>query len=199
MKLLNITKFMITDKSYLKISNDSLPIEKLKESEDCLECTYIDIAYVDEENNINIPFGFQATGSFISNMAISDYLSKRLEGKAIYDKSVSGDLGFLYNQYCEELINFFVGFDYSFIAKLDRKAGTAFESWLYNDKNGNIIFEITPFYPWNDPELEKDPRRVTYKKFMKNYKPILQTIIPKESIKQWIKQGKELNTLWFNE
>src|SRR3990167_1484516 len=197
--MMDITKFMISDKRYLKISNDKLPIEKLIECEDCLVCTHIDITYVDEENNINIPFGSEATGGFCSIMTTPDFLTKRLEGEAIYDKSVNGDLGFLYNQYCQELIGSFPGFDYSFMAKLDRKTGTVFESWLYNDKDGNIIFEITPFYPWNDPYLRKDPRRVTYKKFMKDYKPILQTIIPKESIRQWIKQGKELNKLWFNE
>jgi hypothetical protein len=196
---MDITKFVITDKQYLKISHDTLPIEKLSDIENCCEYSYIDIRYVDEDKNISILIGSYDTSSFSNKMATSKLLANVLEGKAVYDKTVNGDLGFLYNQYREEIIDSFIGFDYSFLAKFDREVGSAVESWLYNDKEGNIIFEITPLYPWNDPVLRKDPRRVTYKKFMKNYKPILQTIIPKESIRQWIKQGKELNKLWFNE
>lgn len=196
MKAMDITKFMISDKRYLKISNDKLPIEKLIECEDCLVCTHIAVTYVDEENNINIPFGFYATGSFVSKMATSDFLQERLEGKAMYDKSVSGDLGFLSNQYFEGLLASFPEFEHYFMSNTYKQTGMAFQSWLYNDKDGNIFFEITPFYPWNDPDLRKDPRRVTYKKFMKDYKPVLETIIPKESIQQWIDQGKQLRKLW---
>ncbi|OGB86129.1 hypothetical protein A3J41_00475 [candidate division TM6 bacterium RIFCSPHIGHO2_12_FULL_38_8] len=199
MKPKDITKFLISDKKYLKISSDKLPIEKLRECEDCLVCTNINVTYVDDENNINIPFGVYATGSFMSKMALSDFLQKRLEGKAIYDKNISGDLGFLSNQSSEGLLGSFPEFEHYFMDNAYAQTGTVFQSWLYNDTYGNIIFEITPFYPWNDPALRKDPRRITYKKFMKNYKPILQTIIPKKNIRQWIKQGKELNKLWFNE
>ena len=194
---MDIRKYMITDKQYFEISHDTLPIEKLRGIDGCLECTDINIRYMDEEKNIIILMGTYDTSSFSNKMATSKLLAKVLEGKAVYDKAVNGDLGFLYNQYCEEIIVSFPGVAHYFWSGFDRNTGTAVESWLYNDKDGNIIYEITPLYPWNDQVLRKDPRRITYKKFMKNYKPILQALISRETIRQWIKQGIELDKLWF--
>ena len=66
---------------------------------------------------------------------------------------------------------------------------------MYNDREGSVIFEITPCYPWHHEEIKLDPRFVPYKKFMKDYKPIVQTITPKENLKQWIKQAEMLDKM----
>ena len=49
---------------------------------------------------------------------------------------------------------------------------------MYNDKDGNIIFEITPCYPWN-----------------KDYKPAVQIMIPKERLEKWLPQAKKLKKM----
>lgn len=65
-------------------------------------------------------------------------------------------------------------------------------SWLYNDKEGNIILEISPMYPWHYNDPKSDETFVKYSEWIKNYKPYAITKIPKESAKQWVKDIDKL-------
>ena len=65
-------------------------------------------------------------------------------------------------------------------------------TWLYNDEHGNIIFELTPVYPWFDSKPESGETFIKYSEWMKNYQPILTRTISKETAQQWIKQIDEL-------
>lgn len=56
-----------------------------------------------------------------------------------------------------------------------------FMSWLYNDNDGSIIFEITPHYKFFftdafDPEA--------YAKWIKTYKPYYQTTLPHQTAQE---------------
>jgi hypothetical protein len=65
-------------------------------------------------------------------------------------------------------------------------------SWLYNDKQGNILLEITPTYPWFFDKPEAGETFIKYSEWMKTYKPILVRTISKETAQQWLNQIDEL-------
>ena len=69
-----------------------------------------------------------------------------------------------------------------------------YTSWFYNDKNGNIVFEISPFYPWfNVENPQNNVGFVTYEAFMKNYKVVIHKMISKKIFLQWLQQAKLYN------
>jgi len=58
-------------------------------------------------------------------------------------------------------------------------------TWIYNDNEGNIILEITPYYPHtHDPEYSYQD----FLQWMKNYKSLIKYIIPQETAQEWIHQ-----------
>ena len=63
---------------------------------------------------------------------------------------------------------------------------------MYNDKDGKVIFEITPFYYWDTVKNRDKKDFIPYKKFVENYKPVLKIVIPKYRLKKWIPQAKKL-------
>jgi hypothetical protein len=66
-----------------------------------------------------------------------------------------------------------------------------FTTWIYNDSNGNIIFKITPLFKSWKPR-RKQPKYITFLHWMKNYKPILIRIIPKDIAEQWLDQANQI-------
>ena len=65
-------------------------------------------------------------------------------------------------------------------------------TWVYNDTEGNIIFEVTKFYKWSMKKREpEDLDFVTYKKFMKDYKPLIHRVIPRDIAIAWLKKAKK--------
>lgn len=67
--------------------------------------------------------------------------------------------------------------------------GWDFAGWIYNDKDGNIILELTPRYKkgWFDPDDTNKTKE--YTEFLKNYKSYFTTIIPREVARQWLNQA----------
>ncbi len=70
-------------------------------------------------------------------------------------------------------------------------------TWLYNDKQGNIWMELSPQYPWfyQDPDPQEGEVFITYRDWMKTYQPYVIRTIPKESAKEWIKQIDDLTKI----
>ncbi len=66
-------------------------------------------------------------------------------------------------------------------------------TWLYNDKQGNIILEVAPMFSWSHQEVPEQEELDRYFEFLKNYKPVLKQIIPRESAQLWI----ELMKKWY--
>src|SRR5690606_17097533 len=95
-------------------------------------------------------------------------LEKSLNNKLVLHKSITDDIGYLYNEYYQDESNFFlakvdgevtwVGYRYEvWQAYEDEKR---FITWIYNDAVDSIIFEITPFYPYFFCEPEEEPHYV---------------------------------------
>ena len=69
------------------------------------------------------------------------------------------------------------------------------QTWIYNDKDGAIIFEITPLYPYHFCGAEEEdfipPKNyILYQEWMKGYKPYLIRTIPEDVARQWFEQTK---------
>jgi hypothetical protein len=60
-------------------------------------------------------------------------------------------------------------------------------SWLYNDKHENIVLEVTPWF-----DVRKYKNKVIFKKWIKNYRPILKRTIAPEIARKWILQMEVL-------
>ena len=184
---MNNLKFIISDTQYLKISFDSM------NKDDCEVCVHCDIDYVDEEKNISVRFGYDTISSFCYFIARSERIQKLLRGENVFDEKIANDLGFEWNQYYEGLMQKTDIIEkYHFEGNTHKQIQPYFESWLYNNKEGNIIFEITPFYPWHNVTKKANPEKISYKKWIKDYKAVVKTIIPKENLKQWITQAEEV-------
>lgn len=190
--MINLIKFKISKTEHLKINPECI------HDDDCQVCAKIDIDYVDENKNLCLRLGNEALSDFCYKITESGRIQKLIDGKMLIKHSVNTDLGFEWNQYFEGKIQD-TDVDKYHCWTNNQQKNNSYSCWLYNDQKGNIIFEITPFYPWHGETKKSHPDFITYKKFMKNYKPTLKTIIPKKNLKQWIVQARELEKKYFSE
>ena len=183
---MNIYKYKISDTQYLQI------IPQCLHGDQCLTCTMVDFDYIDEVAKTNIRFGYDFIDSFSCKFTEGDYIQDLIKGLKKIDVTISVDLGIESNQFFSgrQLTNIFM--QYYFLGNNHKHIKPYYNSWLYNDKDGNIIFEITPSYPWHYETKRTCPEKISYTKWLQNYKPTVITMIPKENIKQWIDQAKEL-------
>ena len=113
------------------------------------------------------------------------------------------DIGYLYNEYCQQLWNEYIknrgGFSYEkdeegrkvWVGYQYRLWCYDFQSWIYNDSDGNIIFEMTPMYTthYDDKEFEYS---VLYEQWIKDYKPFLKRKIPRNVAQEWLLQANKI-------
>src|SRR3990167_1546125 len=133
--------------------------------------------------------------------ALREMLQEAIGELLVLHKSISEDIGILWNMelngnsgmsYIEyEGQQFWVGEKY-LLWSTPSKCNTNLSTWLYNDKNGNIIFEVTPTYHWHysDPEPD-DKDYIPYEQFIKSYKPLCVKIIPKDVASKLLEQIDE--------
>ena len=101
------------------------------------------------------------------------------------------DIGYLYNQLLVDEVPYKVkgkiwhGYDYLVWEGSSNEQRVAI--WLYNNSNGEITLHITEKY--GDKLKDKG---ISYKQFMKNYKPILTEVIPHQVIRKWLAQCEYL-------
>lgn len=140
---MDITKYKISDTECLKINPD-----EFIHADECQFCTNIDIDYLDEKNNICIRFGNEMARDFYYYIVESDVFQKLLEGTKTLDKSITHDVGFEWNEYFADKRGPTEADQYYWTGNSHKQIRPYYDGWLYNDEDGNIIFEITPFYPW---------------------------------------------------
>ena len=182
----DLRKFIISNTQYIKIIPDQFT------KNDCEVCNKSKIKYIDEEKNININIDYMESSTFCYFIGESGIIQDLIDGKLILNKKITPDLGFEWNESFHDSKKPTQGSKYHAFSNSHLKIKPYLSCWLYNDKDGNVIFEITPFYPWHGENKKSNPDFITYKQFMKNYKPVLKTTIPKENLKQWITQALKL-------
>jgi hypothetical protein len=129
-----------------------------------------------------------------------DTLRKSLAGNCKLHKSITQNIGYLWNEAYrdkpgfvyegkENEVKLWVG--ETFRKWVSGKKGIErFSSWIYNDKNDSIILEITPDYPWYDSDTTTYKNYVPYEEWIKSYKPLVIKTIPHEVARQWLEQAE---------
>jgi hypothetical protein len=130
-------------------------------------------------------------------------LQEALNNSLLLDLSLS-DIGFVYNQYCDFLWSeeFLLSVD-NFSYEGDKNkdwigmryhlwAGGNNVTWLYNDKSGAIILEVTPLYPYLHTDPQEEPKYIFYEKWIKDYRPHFVRTIPRERAQEWLIQAHKI-------
>ena len=184
-------KFMISNYEYLEIDLKDL---KIAESDQDYSnwCKDIDIEYVNTKENKRILFGYDGVRNFCSFFLKYEKAKKLMNNTHQLDKLIVYDLGFEWNEFFNDNLKSDKSFDYHWLSNSHKGIRPYYNSWLYNDKKGDVEFEITPFYPWYNVNKRTQPDRIPYKEWIKSYKPVVKTIIPKENFKQWIAQAEKM-------
>lgn len=173
-------------------------ILELTESLECVDCCY--------RGNIILSQGCRKIS--LSNDSIrydmerlSAILKKALSKDLQLDTSISEDIGYLCNEYYQNKEGFvlydfidggsdWVGYRYHLWESCKNKI--RYMTWIYNDKNGTIIFEVTPCYPYLFCDPAEEPDYVSYDQWIKDYKPYLVKTISTEVAQQWLEQANSI-------
>jgi hypothetical protein len=137
----------------------------------------------------------------LGNYSVREYANdlKNIAKKIVANElqlheSITKDIGFLLNealQYKSGLFEvpngsstWWVGYQYC-LSMCGKVA-----LWFYSDTpDGRIIFEATPIFPFSYRNYDKDPNYISYRKWMKTYKPYFIAEASMSCIKQWIGQA----------
>jgi hypothetical protein len=103
----------------------------------------------------------------------STFLKKALNNQLQLHKSIFQDIGYLCNEYYQKKDGFiihnfenggpdWVGYQYHLWEACKNNIRTM--TWLYNNKDGALIFEVTPCYPYLFCEPEEEPNYISYSK-----------------------------------
>lgn len=135
---------------------------------------------------------------FFNIQDMHNLLKKALKNKLILNKSITDDIGYLYNQYHHTTSNLsliqlknvpsWIGERYRLWQA--RNNSIKYITWLYNDLNENIVLEITPFYPYFYCNRKKEPHYVNYTQWIKSYTPYLITTISQKTAQEWLEQAE---------
>ena len=127
--------------------------------------------------------------------ALRFLLIKGLKNELQLHASLNQDLGYMLNRWFEEKKFKFVSVtkngDTYWVGNNYQLASGKFASWIYNNIDGDIIFEITPVYP-GVFIYENKPRYREYMKWRETYKPYFTGTISKEIAQQWIEQAQKI-------
>ncbi|MBP6869623.1 hypothetical protein KBC04_01970 [Candidatus Babeliales bacterium] len=167
-------------------------------------CSKVTVYFVSHNNEFIIgqESAVEIFQSFIGN------LKKTINNNLQLDKSIIKNLGLMENQYWNEsqfqkkefiMVNssdgsskYWIGSRYE-IWNFNGKGSQSINVWLYNDDNGNIIFEVTPLYQWSFlPDEPENPDFQTYEEFMKDYKPLITRVIPRQVAIEWLGQAMKV-------
>lgn len=140
----------------------------------------------------------------LANVFVSDAMEKlinslelALKNELLLHASIKQDIGYVYNEYSgNELLqdrssfvdihsngkSFWVGYKYYLWSSCLREFSCV--SWIYNDVNGNVVFEVTPLYVPCD--LEEELNCMSYGEWIKGYKPYVIRKISKEMVREWL-------------
>jgi hypothetical protein len=189
---------MNTNNIVFKLNEQEKIVIELEESLENIDSCYQEYMNFYRDNVILCRFSLDTIRYYLATLQI--LLKSALANNLQLHESITIDIGFLDNEDCQEKKNLiydgihWVGRKYAFIAGYWNEKSW-FSSWIYNDGLGNIVFELTPKYKWhfyNKKEAKKYKDYVPYEEWIKNYKPLLIRVIPREIAQQWLHQAEEI-------
>lgn len=152
-------------------------------------------------NNNNQTITIADSPTYFNIRDMRDFLKKALNHELLLHKSITSDIGYLLNGYHKNENGFIMerfenGFEtwvgYKYHLWYAYKNETAYVTWIYNDNDKNIIFEITPSYPYFSCDPKKEPHYISFKKWMLSYKPYLIAKLSRETAQQWLEQAEHI-------
>lgn len=136
------------------------------------------------------------------------YLKKALHNQLQLHESITQSLGFLWNENCQQKLGIYkiqlsgedyaswIGLRYS-LWFTPGKSKPNLATWIYNEKNGAIVLEITENYFWNYLAKKDSADFMSYDEFLKENHFFLKRVIPRETISKWIVQTEQLYQLFL--
>lgn len=164
---------------------------------DC--CTEFSVVFIQKSKQLVLSRDFL---HYNINM-LDTLLKKVLKQELMLHSTITKDIGYLFNQesaiICGEKLKeptfvhyikrnnelYWPGNDYHLWAN-------GYVAWLYNNFEGDIIFEITPFYPYMYSEPEEESNYISYEEWIKTYKPYFIREIPIKTAQEWLKQTESI-------
>jgi hypothetical protein len=128
---------------------------------------------------------------YFNILDMRDILLKAINNELNFSPTIVDNIGYFYSMHLKHLISSsstdFKNEDHIEECHLwevydNRKR---YSTWIYN-KNSNIIFEITPQYPFLIYPNRSDPHHIPFKKWILNYKPYFTATLSHEIAQQWL-------------
>lgn len=124
--------------------------------------------------------------------AIIEKLTLALSNQLTIDKTLLPNIGYQRNQWLHALKKGqpeWCGSIYLCFSTTHK-----IETFLYVEE-GSIYLEIIPLYPWFFGNKPKGLKKISFKEFLKNYKPYVRVIITRETAKQWLATAQLLRNI----
>lgn len=119
-------------------------------------------------------------------------LTCALDNKLEIDKAKFPNIGYQWNEdlyFASKGENFWPGAEY-----LCFSTANNIETFIYTE-NSIIYLEIIPTYPWLFGRAPKDLKKVSFKQFLKDYKPYARTTITRETAEKWLVTAQNLRDI----
>lgn len=182
-----------TEKIILEFEDPEMPGLIYEDPLDEIDCCY-EGSIIFVKNNEQTLLSLDAIREEMYMLRV--VLEKALQNRLQLHDSIKEDIGFMYNQYNYIFWSRGIirpeGFVYETKEKSSWWVGEKYKlwlnnyaSWIYNNVDGEIVFEITPFYPYLHGKRKQVENYISYKKWIKNYKPYLIKKITKEVAQKW--------------
>jgi hypothetical protein len=177
-------------------NSESMKIE-LGESLDYVDCCYRARIFLLHEEVESL----LSDDTLLYNMQrLCDVLRASLTNELLPHESINDDIGYLYNEYYQDESKFvetqfegqsiWIGYKYNLWSAYTNKSRLV--TWIYNDRDGNIILEVTPFYPYLYCDPEEESHYVSYEEWIKNYQPLIVRKISKKIAQEWLEQAETI-------
>ena len=188
-------------KLYFSQNNKDQYLLICAESKDLETLTLTDFVEIHYHGGVTYRMSKNTLG-YMLNFELLEMLNDVIHNNLVLDESITKSLGYyqaqIYeNSRCKHLKYitgedgdlYWVGgkhnlFDFAYAYQQ--------ETWLYNDKEGKIWFELSPVYPWFFADSEEGETVIPFRQWLKNFKPYVVRKISKETAKQWVKQLQDL-------
>lgn len=130
-------------------------------------------------------------------------LLRALNNELQLHHSIQNNIGYLYTQYkfywYDSSILETMGFVFEdnkgkkrWVGKKHLLFAYDIAVWIYNDSNGNIVLEFTPWYTGNNFDEEGETDFTQYDAFLKSYKPLFTRVISREVAARWLNQANQI-------
>lgn len=122
-------------------------------------------------------------------------LEKTTAGTLLLPASMKEDIGYLWNEHVHSKQKMrWEGLNYALWESEEC------DTWLYNNNDGKIVFEVSPAYPWHFDKPQEGETCTPYHVFIKNYQPLALVTIDQTTANEWLKTSHYLmNILQDNE